>query len=78
MSTREMAYRIIDQLTEEELESFVTLFSKVHPPEIEEYNQAARDEAFEIVQSIVKKVNVPPDFDPEKARDEYFREKYGI
>ena len=78
MSTREMAYSIIDQFTDEELEGFVSLFSKVHPPEIEEYDQAARDEAFNIVESIRKKVNVPPDFDPEKARDEYFKEKYGI
>lgn len=37
MSTRELAYSIIDALTEEQLQAFVTLFGKSvnHIPEVE-------------------------------------------
>ena len=41
MSTKELAYSIIDQLNEEELESFVALFRRMYPPKSEnrsEYN----------------------------------------
>ena len=37
MSTRELAYNILDALTEEQLQAFVTLFGKSvnHIPEVE-------------------------------------------
>lgn len=35
MSTRELAYSILDTLTEEQLQAFVTLFGNARIPEIE-------------------------------------------
>ena len=74
MSTKEIAYSIIEQLTEEELEGFVTLFSRVHRPQTDSDDQARRDEAFKTLESLRKNI---PDFDEKKALAEYREEKFG-
>lgn len=75
MSTRELAYSIFEQLTEEELEGFVALFRRVHPPKNDDSAaQARRDEAFRRLEKLRKNI---PDFDEKKALAEYREEKYG-
>lgn len=74
MSTREIAYSIFEQLTEEELEGFVALFRRVHPPKTVDSDQARRDEAFRKLESMRRNI---PDFDEKKALSEYREEKYG-
>lgn len=75
MSTREIAYSIFEQLTEEQLKGFIALFSGIYSPSDSDDDQERRDEAFNITQSL--RLNIP-DFDEEKALAEYFEEKYGI
>ena len=74
MSTKELAYSIIDQLTEEELEGFVALFRRVHPPETDSDDQTRRDKAFKMLEGLRKNI---PDFDEKKALAEYREEKFG-
>ena len=74
MSTRDIAYSIFEQLTEEELEGFVALFRRVHPPKADDIDQARRDEAFNVLESLVKNV---PDLDEKKELAEYREDKYG-
>lgn len=72
MNTKEMAYSIIDQLTEDELEGFVALFSRVHPPKNDDIQQ--RREAFERLEKLCRYI---PDLDEKKELEEYREEKYG-
>lgn len=73
MSTKEIAYSIIDQLTEEELEGFVALFRRVHQPENND-EMKKRREAFERLEKLRRYI---PDLDEKKALAEYREEKYG-
>lgn len=75
MSTRELAYSIFEQLTDEELEGFVALFRRIHPPKEENIDRKKRDEAFNTLESLRKNV---PDFDEKKALAEYRKEKFGV
>ena len=74
MSIREIAYSIIDQLTKEELESFVVLFGRVHPPKSDEDDLKKRREAFERLEKLRRYI---PDLDEKKELAEYREEKYG-
>lgn len=74
MSTKEIAYSIFEQLTEKELEGFVALFRRIHPPKPVDTDQARRDEAFRKLESMRRNI---PDFDEKKALAEYREEKYG-
>lgn len=73
MSTREIAYRIFEQLTEEELEGFVALFRRLHPPQ--DSDMAERRAAFERLEKICRPI---PNLDEKKELAEYREEKYGI
>ena len=73
MSTKELAYSIIEQLTEEELEGFVALFRRVHPPKNDD-EMKTRREAFERLEKLRRYI---PDLDEKKALAEYREEKYG-
>ena len=75
MSTKEIAYSIFEQLTEEELEGFVALFRRIHPPKTVDTDQARRDEAFRNLEAL--RISVP-DFDEKKELDEYRKERFGI
>ena len=72
MSTREVAYSILDQLTETELQGFIALFSKAYPPK--EDDMAVRRAAFERLEKMCRPM---PGLDPEKELAEYREEKYG-
>ena len=73
MSTREIAYSIIDQFTEEELEKFVAKYRK-EPPKSEEEDLRERRKAFEELEKLRRYI---PDLDEKKELDEYRMEKYG-
>ena len=81
MSAKEMAYSIIDQLGEEELQGFITLFRRLYPPkdnlvnsEQEHDEMAERHAAFERMK---KACHYIPDLDEKKELAEYREEKYG-
>ena len=72
MSTREMAYSILDQLTETELQGFIALFSKAYPPKDDDMQK--RRAAFERMEKLCRYI---PNLDEKKALEEYREEKYG-
>lgn len=72
MSTKEIAYSILEQLSEEQLKGFIALFQGVYPTKDDD--QAKRDEAFGKLQSMRKRI---PDLDEKKELAEYREEKYG-
>lgn len=85
MSTKELAYSIIDQLSEEELQSFVALFRKIYPPKNEvkaDYQELGstsddieeRRAAFARLEKLCRPM---PDLNEEKELAEYREEKYG-
>lgn len=90
MSTREMAYEIVDQFTEEQLQAFLVLYGKgsttfrrERDPEkvkaLEELDAIveaanARNEAFQQIMQMRKEV---PDFDEKAELAAYREEKYG-
>lgn len=52
MSTREMAYSILDQLTESELQGFIALFSRTFQPKDDDIWR--RREAFEKMEKLCR------------------------
>lgn len=75
MSTREIAYSIFEQLTEEQLKGFISLFSGIYQAKEDDNDQARRDEAFKRLEAMRRKI---PDFDEKKALAEYREEKFGL
>ena len=71
MSTREIAYSIFEQLSEEELQGFIALFRKMYPPKNDD--MAERREAFERMKSVCRYI---PELDEKKQLAEYREEKY--
>lgn len=71
MSTREIAYSIFEQLTEEELEGFVALFRNLHPPK--KNDNTERMAAFERMKTMCREI---PNLNDEKELAEYREKKY--
>jgi len=74
MSTKEIAYSIIDQLGEEELLGFIALFHRVFPPKTDTDTTDERCAAFERMKNVCRYI---PDLDEKSELDEYREEKYG-
>lgn len=72
MSTKDLAYSIFQQLTEEELQGFVLIFSKLHPNTNEDMER--RKAAYERIMELRKPM---PDLDYDKELASYREEKYG-
>ncbi len=72
MSTKEIAYKIIEQLSEEQLKGFIALFQGVYPTKDDD--MAKRRAAFERLEKMCKYI---PDLDEKKELAEYREEKYG-
>ena len=70
MSTREMAYSIIEQLTEEELQGFIALFKRMFTPKNDD--MAERRAAFERLEKSCRYI---PYLDEKKELAEYREEK---
>lgn len=73
MSTRDIAYNIINRLSEEQLKGFVAMFRDFYP--IDTDDQFKRDRAFENLQNLRRSVQ---DFDEKKELEEYRKERYGV
>ena len=74
MSTRELAYNIIQQMTDEQLEGFVALFGNLYPPKTDDRSE--QNTAFERLQSMIRPGT--HDIDEKKELEEYRKEKYGV
>lgn len=70
MSTKEIAYKIIEHLTEEQLQGFIKLFGAIYS---EDSKQKERDNAFTQLQNLRKSVS---NFDEKKELDEYRKERF--
>ena len=73
MSTRELAYSIFEQLTEQELLGFVALFRKAYPPKNDDMTE--RLKAFEELEMMRKPIS---DLDEKKELEKYREERYGV
>ncbi len=76
MSDRELAYSLIDDLPTEILPTAIIYLAKLSKEKPEQADLEERREAYEKIMTILKPA--PPDFDPNKAREEYYKEKYGL
>ena len=74
MSTKEIAYSILEQLSEEQLKGFIALFSGVYPNKDDNDDMAERRAAFERLEKMCRPI---PDLDEKKELAEYREEKYG-
>ena len=72
MSTREMAHRILDNMNDEQLIGFISLF-KVYSMSVED-DMIERERAYE---NLRKKIKPVPGLDYDKELAEYREEKYG-
>ncbi|MEE5991763.1 MAG: hypothetical protein V3G42_00835 [Oscillospiraceae bacterium] len=71
MSTREIAYRMIDGLDEERLKALILLLGG----QIEEIQQTEKQKAFETLEQLRRPLL---HLDYEKELEEYREEKYGV
>jgi hypothetical protein len=82
MSTREIAYNIFQQLTEDELKGFIALFQRVYSVK-NETSPASDEESVDMEKRRaafmrMEKLRRPmPDLDEKKELAEYREEKYG-
>lgn len=72
MSTREMAYSIFEQLSEEQLKEFIAMFRDIYPVKDEELTEKQR--ALKELNGLIRHI---PNLDDEKELAEYREEKYG-
>ncbi len=72
MSTKEIAYSIFEQLTEDELQGFIALFRRAYPPKSNDL--ASQRAAFERLEKLCRYI---PELDERKELAEYREEKYG-
>ena len=77
MSTREIAYNIFQQLTEEQLKGFIAMF-KDYFVQTQNNENSEINERREILESIQELFRPMPDLDYEKELELYREEKYGV
>lgn len=77
MSTREIAYNIFQQLTEEQLKGFIAMF-KDYFVQTQNNENSEINERREILESIQELFKPMPDLDYEKELELYREEKYGV
>ena len=77
MSTREMAYSIFKQLSEQQLKGFIAMFEDyyVKTPNDDQRELEERREIFESLQKLCRPM---PDLDYSKELESYSEEKYGV
>ena len=79
MSTKELAYHIIDSMNEAELNGLVMMFIDKYPFNTGVHSPSPDKQERDKAWSDFKKMCISrPDFDEKKAKDEYFREKFGV
>lgn len=79
MSTREIAYEIVNRLNEKQLKDFIAAFGKYGGNVIEEKpTDAEINERLAALKELEEMLKEAPDLDYDKALAEYREEKYGI
>lgn len=79
MSSRDQAFSLLNMMTEEDIQMFLSIFGRVYNINVPKKNLTEKQKAFQHLKGIVDSFPpFPDDFDPEKEKDEYFREKYGL
>ena len=76
MSDKELAYSIIDELPGEYLEKAIVMLVKLAKEKKDAEDLEKKRRAYERIAAMQKPA--PPDFDPEKEREDYYKEKYGV
>jgi hypothetical protein len=77
MSAREKLIQEINVMSDEQAEAALeAIGKKLRPWEREDYSTEQLQRAYDELQKIVDKIE-PFEYDLEKAKDEYFEEKYG-
>ncbi len=77
MSTKEMAYNIFQQLSEEQLKGFIALFKDFYTNSQTE-EQLEIEKRREIFESLQKMCRPMPDLDYKKELESYREERYGV
>lgn len=79
MSTRERAFFLLEHLTESDLQMFLSLFGRLYP-QATGSDEPQKNEAVQAFQELDRLIeDIPPfEIDEDAARDEYFKEKYGL
>ena len=81
MSTREMAFTLIENMTESDLQLFLALFGRLYPKQDDKSESDMENrrsiEAFNRLDKLIE--SIPPfEVNEEEALDDYFREKYDL
>lgn len=71
MNTREIAYSIFSQLSDKQLEGFITMFGDFFTVT----QDSSKKEAFEDLKTLIRPV---PDLDYDKELEQYRNEKYKL
>ncbi len=79
MSTREMAFSLLGHLSESDLLMFLSIFGRLYPQDAASEKQEDSDSmlAFQELESLIERIPAFP-VDEDAARDQYFKEKYGV
>lgn len=73
---RQQMHELIDAVPEEVLQELIYF---MHDEKFRQMEKAARLEKKRVAFEELKRLSKPiPDLDEEKAKDEYFKEKYGV
>jgi len=73
MSAKEIAYEIINRLSEKQLQGFIALFRDMYP--VDDDDAKKREIAFENLQKLRRNI---PDIDEKKELDEYRTMRFGM
>lgn len=86
MSTREMAFSLLEHLSESDLLMFLSIFGRLYPQDAaskKPENAASKKPenadsmlAFQELESLIERIPAFP-VDEDATRDQYFKEKYG-
>ena len=74
MTTKEQAYIIIEQLSDEQLKEFVSKYSKLLPTKTA-HNRFSKEEAFATMQKLKRSI---PDLDEKKEIEEYRAKRHEV
>ena len=79
MSTREMAFSLLEHLSESDLLMFLSIFGRLYPQDAASKKPENADSvlAFQELESLIERIPAFP-VDEDAARDQYFKEKYGV
>lgn len=76
MSNKELAIKLLDDLNEEELQQIILQLAKLNEEKKAKTDKERKQKAFDEIMRMAK--TAPPDFDPEKERENALGEKYGV